>query len=96
MAAPKIPITGDDDADRLLEEDPLALLLGMLLDQQVPMEWAFTGPSTLRSRLGHLDARKVAAMPDDALVDSDSAIGFRLRMDCARTDARRSVWSSSA
>lgn len=61
-----LPVTGDAEADQLLVDDPLALLIGMLLDQQVPMEWAFRGPSTLRTRLGHLDARKIAAMnPDD-------------------------------
>ncbi|MCU1484506.1 MAG: HhH-GPD family protein, partial [Actinomycetia bacterium] len=48
-------ITGDDQADRLLAEDPLALLLGMLFDQQVPMEWAFASPAKLKERLGHLD-----------------------------------------
>lgn len=68
MAKPSIPITGNPDADRLLVEDPLALLLGMLLDQQVPMEWAFTGPYTLRERLGHLDAAEIAAMPVDDFV----------------------------
>ena len=62
-------ITGDVDADRLLNTDGTALLLGMLLDQQVPMEWAFTGPATLRSRLGHLDAAKIAAMEQEAFVD---------------------------
>ena len=41
MAAPSFPITGDTDADHLLITDPLALVIGMLLDQQVPMEWAF-------------------------------------------------------
>lgn len=61
-------ITGDRDADRLLNRDGTALLIGMLLDQQVPMEWAFTGPSTLRARLGHLDPKRIAAMPADALV----------------------------
>ena len=50
-----LSVTGNAEADQLLNTDPLALLLGMLLDQQVPMEWAFTGPSTLRRRLGHLD-----------------------------------------
>lgn len=69
MATPRLPITGDEEADRLLVEDPLALLLGMLLDQQVPMEWAFTGPHTLKQRLGHLDPRKIAAMPVDEFVD---------------------------
>ena len=61
MAKPVLPVTGDPDADRLLVEDPLALLLGMLLDQQVPMEWAFKGPSTLLERLGSLDAATIAA-----------------------------------
>jgi uncharacterized HhH-GPD family protein len=62
------PITGDPAADQLLIDDPLALLLGMLLDQQVPMEWAFRGPASLSARLGGLDARKMAAMPEDELV----------------------------
>jgi uncharacterized HhH-GPD family protein len=61
----KIPITGNAEADKLLEEEPLALLLGMLLDQQVPMEWAFTGPYTLQQRLGKLDAAQIAAMDPD-------------------------------
>ena len=55
-------------ADGLLNEDGTALLIGMLLDQQVPMEWAFAGPATLRTRLGHLDARRIAAMDVDAFV----------------------------
>jgi uncharacterized HhH-GPD family protein len=58
-----LPITGDPDADRLLAEDPFALVLGMLLDQQVPMEWAFLSPYRLRERLGgSLDAGAIAAM----------------------------------
>ena len=66
MATTSIPITGDPEADRLLVDDPLALLMGMLLDQQVPMEWAFKGPHTLKERLGRLDAASIAAMaPDD-------------------------------
>ena len=47
-----IPVTGDSAADELLAREPLALLIGMLLDQQVPMEWAFRGPLTLQERLG--------------------------------------------
>lgn len=61
-------ITGDDDADGLLNSDANALLIGMLLDQQVPMEWAFAGPATLRRRLGHLDPARIAAMDPDELV----------------------------
>ncbi len=59
--------TGRTEADRLLETDPLALLIGLVLDQQVKMEKAFNGPYDLRERLGHLDARKIAAMDPDAL-----------------------------
>jgi uncharacterized HhH-GPD family protein len=64
--APAIPITGDEEADRLLVENPLALLIGMLLDQQVPMEWAFRGPFTLQERVGGaLDAETIAALGPD-------------------------------
>ncbi len=55
-------ITGNPEADALLGRDPLALLLGMLLDQQVPMESAFAGPLKLHQRLGGLDAGAIAAM----------------------------------
>ena len=61
-------ITGDDAADELLNTDANALLFGMLLDQQVPMEWAFMGPTTLQRRLGHLDPTKIAAMDVDQFV----------------------------
>ncbi len=61
-------ITGDPEADRLLNNDPLALTLGLLLDQQVPMEWAFRGPAKLRERLGHLDVNRIAAMDADQVV----------------------------
>ena len=58
-----IPITTTPEANDLLVQDPLALLIGMLLDQQVPMEWAFLGPYTLKERLGGtLDAAAIAAM----------------------------------
>ncbi len=66
--ASKLPITGDPEADRLLEREPLALLVGMLLDQQVPMEWAFSSPARLKERLGGtLDASAIASMPSDEL-----------------------------
>ena len=67
MPTATIPITGDRAADDFLVSDPLALVIGMLLDQQVPMEWAFRGPSTLRDRLGRLDCAAIAAMPVDDL-----------------------------
>src|SRR5215207_11394018 len=63
-----VAVTGDADADKLLNTDPLALLIGMLLDQQVPMEWAFRGPFTLQERLGgSLDAETIAAMGPDKI-----------------------------
>jgi uncharacterized HhH-GPD family protein len=66
---PVIAVTGDPEADRLLVEDPLALVIGMLLDQQVPMEWAFRGPARLKERLGGtLDANAIAAMSEDDVV----------------------------
>ena len=66
---PKFPITGDAKADQLLEKDPLALVIGMLLDQQVPMEWAFKGPLTLKERIGSLSAHTIADMDADKLVE---------------------------
>ena len=67
MTTAMIPVTGDPAADELLTAEPLALLIGMLLDQQVPMEWAFVAPYRLRERIGGLDAEKIAAMPPDDL-----------------------------
>lgn len=53
-------LTGDPDADALLDADPFALLLGMLLDQQFPMEAAFSGPAKVRDRLGTLEPAAIA------------------------------------
>jgi uncharacterized HhH-GPD family protein len=61
-------ITGDPAADTLLSDSPLALLLGMLLDQQVTMESAFAGPAKIRDRIGSLDAATIADYDPDALV----------------------------
>ena len=63
-----LAITGDEAADELLNTDGTALLIGMLLDQQVPMEMAFHGPATLLQRLGHVDATRIAAMSEDEFV----------------------------
>jgi uncharacterized HhH-GPD family protein len=57
----RLPFTGNDEADRLLAEEPLALLIGFSLDQQVTVQKAFSGPWELRRRLGHLDAARIAA-----------------------------------
>ncbi|OIJ87471.1 Fe-S cluster assembly protein HesB [Streptomyces sp. MUSC 14] len=72
----------DPEADALLGRSPLAALVGMLLDQQVPMEWAFKGPRTIADRLGaggagDLDAHEIAAMnPEDfaALLSDKPAV----------------------
>ncbi|HET6259913.1 MAG TPA: HhH-GPD-type base excision DNA repair protein [Pseudonocardia sp.] len=64
-------LSQDTDADALLDRDPFALLVGMLLDQQFPMERAFAGPALLAQRLGRteLDARELASYDPDALVE---------------------------
>jgi len=62
-------ITGDAEADALLDESPFALLTGMLLDQQIPMETAFAGPAKLRDRLGALDPATVASIEPEKLVE---------------------------
>ena len=57
----RLPFTGNEAADALVSGDPLALLIGFALDQQVTVQKAFSGPLEIRTRLGHLDARKIAA-----------------------------------
>ncbi|OAR26833.1 Fe-S cluster assembly protein HesB [Streptomyces sp. ERV7] len=59
------------EADALLGRSPLAALVGMLLDQQVPMEWAFAGPYTIATRMGadDLDAAAIASYDPDAFAD---------------------------
>jgi uncharacterized HhH-GPD family protein len=63
----RLPFTGDPDADRLLVSEPLALLIGFALDQQVTVQKAFSGPLELQRRIGHLDAGRIAAMEPGAL-----------------------------
>ena len=55
-------LSGDAEADELLARDPFALLIGMVLDQQVPLERAFAAPAALKERLGQLDPQRIAAM----------------------------------
>jgi uncharacterized HhH-GPD family protein len=57
-----LPYTGDADADALLATEPMALLIGFVLDQQVSLQKAFSGPFQLRQRIGSLDAAAIAAM----------------------------------
>lgn len=68
MTTGTLAVTGISEADTLINSDPLALLLGMLLDQQIPMERAFKSPWDLKDRLGgQLDAEQIAAMSEDSL-----------------------------
>lgn len=62
----KLHLAGDPEADALLAKEPLALLIGMLLDQQIAMEVAFKGPQKLVDRLGKLDVHEIAEYDPDA------------------------------
>ncbi|RPE42614.1 putative HhH-GPD family protein [Streptomyces sp. Ag109_O5-1] len=66
--APVLHLAQDPEADELLSRSRLAALTGMLLDQQVPMEWAFKGPATIARRMGtdDLDAHEIAAQDPEA------------------------------
>jgi uncharacterized HhH-GPD family protein len=65
-----LPWTGDEEANRLIAEDPNALLIGFVLDQQVTVQKAFAGPLVLKQRLGHLDPARIAATSPDELLDA--------------------------
>ncbi len=66
MAPTALHITGDDHADQVLTDDPFALLVGMLLDQQYPMEHAFRGPAKILDRFETLDPATIAAADPEA------------------------------
>ena len=63
----RLHFTGDDVADRLLVSEPMALLIGFALDQQVPVQKAFSGPKVLLERLGTVDARELATVDEARL-----------------------------
>jgi uncharacterized HhH-GPD family protein len=67
--AEALHFTGDPEADRFLAEEPLALLVGFCLDQQVTVQKAFSGPLELRRRLGSFEAVEIAAQDPAALED---------------------------
>ncbi len=69
MASPEtLALSGHPEADRLLAQDPLALLIGMVLDQQIPLERAFRSPYDLTQRLGRdLDAADIASRDPEVL-----------------------------
>jgi len=107
----RLHFTGDDEADRLLASEPLALLIGFALDQQVSVQKAFSGPAELRRRVGHLDAGRLAGMDPDVLAAAfrqrpalhrfPAAMAGRVQALCAFLvanyggDARR-VWTDAA
>jgi uncharacterized HhH-GPD family protein len=66
----QLHFTGDDEADRLLVEEPLALLVGFVLDQQVTVQKAFSGPLEIRKRIGTLDASAIAGMDPGELEEA--------------------------
>src|ERR671935_581843 len=69
MTKPRaLHFTGDPDADALIAQDPLALLIGFALDQQITVQQAFLGPLRIKQRLGTLDAGAIAAT-DPARLD---------------------------
>jgi uncharacterized HhH-GPD family protein len=74
QAPARLHFTGNDEADALLAQEPLALLIGFVLDQQVSVQKAFSGPLELKRRIGSLDAARIAGMDPGEL---DSA--FRAR-----------------
>lgn len=67
--SPQLRIAQDEAADELLSSDPFALLVGMLLDQQFPMERAFAGPAKVKDRFGTLDPAKIAEAEPEAFAD---------------------------
>lgn len=110
-AAERLHFTGNEAADALLARDPMALLIGFLLDQQVTVQKAFSGPAELVRRIGTLDASKIATM-DPALLDEafrrrpavhrfPGAMAAKTRELCAAIvdgyggDARR-IWTEAA
>jgi uncharacterized HhH-GPD family protein len=68
--ADALHFTGNEEADALLAQEPLALLIGFALDQQVPVQTAFSGPLKLKQRFGTLDARKIATADPGRLEQS--------------------------
>ena len=81
-------LTGDDEADRLLVSEPMALLIGFALDQQVPVQKAFSGPKVLLDRLGTIDAAT-------ARVDRPGTAGGRLQGTRRRSTDSPAPWPSA-
>ncbi len=70
----RLYFTDSEEANELIAKDPMALLVGFALDQQISVQQAFTGPLRLRDRLGSLDAAKIAAADLEPLFREKPAI----------------------
>jgi uncharacterized HhH-GPD family protein len=110
-APEQLPFTADEAANRLIASDPLALLIGFVLDQQVTVQKAFAGPLELRARIGHLDAARIATTDPEELAATfrerpalhrfPGAMAERVRALCAFVDERYGgdaarVWREAA
>jgi uncharacterized HhH-GPD family protein len=107
MAVDRLHFTASDEANRLLVDEPLALLIGFALDQQVTVQKAFSGPLVIRERTGTLDAGALAATDLEAVFRErpavhrfPAAMAERVRALCAHVaerydgDAAR-VWTDA-
>src|SRR5258707_11209505 len=90
-APQRLPWTGDDEADRLIAADPNALLIGFMLDQQVTVQKAFSGPLVIRERLGTLDPRRLAEMDPQRMRDAFATPPAVHRFPSAMADRVRSL-----
>ena len=90
-APERLPWSGIDEADRLIAADPNALLIGFMLDQQVTVQKAFSGPLVIRERLGTLDPRKLAALDRQRMRDAFATPPAVHRFPAAMADRVRSL-----
>jgi uncharacterized HhH-GPD family protein len=90
-APERLPWSGDDEADRLIATDPNALLIGFVLDQQVTVQKAFSGPLVIRQRLGSLDPKRLAALDPQRMRDAFAKPPAVHRFPAAMADRIRAL-----
>ncbi len=90
-APERLPWSGDDEADRLIAADPNALLIGFVLDQQVTVQKAFSGPLVIRQRLGSLDPKRLAALDPQRMRDAFAKPPAVHRFPAAMADRIRAL-----
>jgi uncharacterized HhH-GPD family protein len=90
-APERLPWSGDDEADRLIAADPNALLIGFMLDQQITVQKAFSGPLEIRRRLGTLDPARLAALDPQVMRDAFAKPPAVHRFPGAMADRVRSL-----